>query len=376
MVTYPEPKDLPPIHGLPDPLTYLGGARVESAADWTDRRKPELRQLFQYYMYGTQPPRETAAVPTLLLENRKALGGKATLREVAVHVGAPADGPVHVLLALPNTATGPVPTFIGLAFAGNHAAVDDPGVRDPTAGEPVPEGRPAPPARGGHSDVWNIERAIDRGYGVALFRTADVAPDRPDWPTAAGPGPSGTIALWAWGASRVLDYLETVPEIDAKRVAVVGHSRNGKSALVAAAFDDRFALAIPHQSGCGGAAPSRTTVGEKLVNINGAFPHWFEARFREFNDHPERLPFDQHCLIALCAPRPVLVSNAVEDRWCNPSGQFKMLRAAESVYRLLGAPGLDTDYLTGRLGFYLRPGRHSMTPDDWQVFLDYADRHL
>jgi hypothetical protein len=173
--------------------------------------------------------------------------------------------------------------------------------------------------------------------------------------------------------------------VDPQRIAVVGHSRNGKTALLAGAFDERIALIVPLQAGCGGTAPSRTDDprAESVQRINTAFPHWFCGNFKKFNDDPARLPFDQHCLIALCAPRPVFVPNAEEDLWANPSGQFELLRAATPVYRLLGSPGLPDDARPqvhklhdSPLGYYLRPGRHAMTRTDWEAILDYADRYL
>jgi hypothetical protein len=182
---------------------------------------------------------------------------------------------------------------------------------------------------------------------------------------------------------RAVDYLVTDEDIDRGRIVVVGHSRLGKTALLAAAFDERIALAIPHQAGCGGTAPSRGKVGESVKQINDGFPHWFNGAFKEFNGRPERLPFDQHCLIALVAPRPVLFTNAVKDTWANPDGQFEVLKAAEPVYKLLGAGGLESRDVPGlsklsggTLGYFIRPGTHSMTAEDWRVFLDYADRHL
>jgi hypothetical protein len=159
----------------------------------------------------------------------------------------------------------------------------------------------------------------------------------------------------------------------------------GKTALLAAAFDDRIALAIPHQAGCGGSAPSRSKnpKAETVKRINTSFPHWFDDVFKEFNDQVERLPFDQNCLVALVAPRPVLFSNATEDQWANPDGQFDVLKAAEPVYKLLGAGGLDAravpepgKLVDSTLGYYIRPGKHSMTREDWKVFLDFADRHF
>lgn len=198
-----------------------------------------------------------------------------------------------------------------------------------------------------------------------------------------GPDAAGTIAVWAWGIHRAVDYLVTNPDIDRTRIAVVGHSRLGKTALLAAALDERLALAIPLQAGCGGTAPSRGKIGESVKQINDHFPHWFDAVFKQFNDRPDRLPFDQHCLVALVAPRPILFANAVEDTWANPEGQFQVLKAAEPVYRLLGAGGLDAQKMpepghlvASRLGYYIRPGKHSMTAEDWKVFLDFADRQM
>jgi hypothetical protein len=180
-----------------------------------------------------------------------------------------------------------------------------------------------------------------------------------------------------------VDYLVTDRRIDGRRIAAVGHSRNGKTALLAGAMDERIALAIPHQAGCGGTAPSRGTVGESVERINRAFPHWFGGRFKSFSREPSRLPFDQHSLVALMAPRPVLLSNAMEDQWANPAGQFEALKAAEPVYRLMNAGTVGSEtvpvlgmLLKGRLGYYIRPGKHSMTASDWRVFMEYADAHL
>src|SRR5207244_1581649 len=179
---------------------------------------------------------------------------------------------------------------------------------------------------------------------------------------------------------RALGYLLTNSDLDKNRIAVVGHSRLCKTALLAAAFDERIALSIPHQAGCGGTAPSRGKVGESVKQINDRFPHWFNGTFKEFNDKPERLPFDQNCLVALVAPRPVLFSNAKEDQWANPDGQFQVLQAADPVYRLLGAGGLDAKEMPelgklvdSKLGYYIRPGKHSMTREDWKIFVDFAD---
>jgi hypothetical protein len=300
---------------------------------------------------------------------------------------------------IPN-ARKPAPVFLGLNFAGNHAVLKDPDIRLPEVwmrptGAGVKSNRATDAGRGTQVDAWAVEQSIDRGYAVALFYHGDVDPDRNDFtdgvhphyfkPGQTKPGPHdwGTIAAWAWGFHRAVDYLVTDKDIDAKRIAVVGHSRLGKTALLAAAFDERIALAIPLQAGCGGTAPSRGKIGESVAQINKGFPHWFDAEFKSFNDQPDRLPFDQHSLIALVAPRPVLLANAVEDTWANPEGQFEMLKAADPVYRFLGVEGLKADrmppvgkLIDSRLGYYIRPGKHSMTKGDWKVFLDFADRHF
>jgi cephalosporin-C deacetylase-like acetyl esterase len=171
--------------------------------------------------------------------------------------------------------------------------------------------------------------------------------------------------------------------IDKERIIVYGHSRNGKTALLCGAFDERVAAVIPHQAGCGGTSPARGKTGEQLRDINKNFPHWFNDTYVQFNEHVERLPFDQHCLIAMCAPRPVLLTNAVEDQWANPVGQFENLQAADEVYRFLGAPGLEAQAMPkpgepvlSHLGYFIREGQHSVTEEDWKVFLDFADAQL
>ena len=277
-------------------------------------------------------------------------------------------------------------------FNGNHALLDDPAIRLPATwvpGRPGGKGNKATDAgRGKEKDAWALDQSIARGYAVAVFYSGDIDPDRKDVRGGLRPfidkdGKAGTLAAWAWGVHRVVDYLLTVPELDGKRIAVVGHSRMGKTALLAAAFDERIAIAFPHQAGCGGTAPSRGTVGESVKRINTAFPHWFNDEFKKFNDQTERLPFDQNCLAALVAPRPVLFSNATLDTWANPDGQFEVLQATDPVYRFLKAGGLEAKtrpevgvLSAGALGYFIRPGKHSMLREDWKVFLDFADKHL
>jgi hypothetical protein len=391
--SFPRVADLPDRPDLPDPLVMLDGTRVASREDWFGKRRPELKALFQHYMYGELPPAPATVNAAVEFEDRAAVGGKATLKELALTVGPDAAPPIRLLLIVPNHRKGPAPVFLGINFCGNHGLVNDRRVHIPTSWiysneTGVKDNRATEAGRGSRAASWSLEQSIDRGYAVASFYSGDVDPDRPDErgglrPYLKSAGDCGTILAWAWGLQRAVDYLVTDKEIDPKRIAVFGHSRLGKTALVAAAFDERIALAIPHQAGCGGTAPSRGKVGESVQQINDRFPHWFCATFKEFNSRPERLPFDQNCLAALVAPRPLLFSNAVGDTWANPRGQFDVLRATEPVYHLLGVRGLETaDFpppgrLVGdRLGYYIRAGGHSTTPDDWKVFLDFADRHF
>jgi hypothetical protein len=396
---FPEVSKLPPQPGLPDPLILFDGSRVTTKEQWVHQRRPELKALFEYYMYGRAPAPPAKVAAAVEREDHRFFDGKATKKEVTIHFGPSDCPPIHLLLVVPNNLKAPAPVFLGMNFCGNHALVKDPSVAIPTAwmyGQypGVKNNHATDAGRGTQVDVWAIEQSIDRGYAVATFYNGDIDPDRPDVregiqphyrKKGEKPGPHdwGTIAAWAWGVQRAVDYLRTNKDIDPARIAVVGHSRLGKTAVLAAAFDDRIALAIPLQAGCGGTAPSRGKVGESVKQINTGFPHWFNATFKEFNDQPDRLPFDQHCLVALVAPRPVLFSNAVEDTWANPEGQFEVLRAADPVYRFLGVDGLEAKRMprpgklvNSRLGYYIRPGKHSMTRDDWKVFLDFADKHL
>jgi hypothetical protein len=399
-VPFPDAARLPANPKLPDPLRMFNGERVRTRGQWVNKRRPELKALFQHYMYGTMPAAPKKITATVRRVDRHFFGGKATKREVTIAFGPPRTPRLHLLLVVPNGRKKPAPVFLGLNFHGNHTLVKDRSVALPTAWVPANtpgarNHRATEPGRGTEVGVWCLEGAIDRGYAVATCYCGDIAPDHPG--RADGvfphylkkgqkqPGPLdwGVIAAWAWGLQRAVDYLVTDKDIDRARIAVVGHSRLGKTALVAAAFDERIALALPHQAGCGGTAPSRGKVGESVKQINDRFPHWFNTEFKKFNGQPERLPFDQNCLVALVAPRPVLFTCAVADTWSNPEGQFQVLKAADPVYRFLKAGGLAAKsrpapgrLIASRLGYYIRPGKHSMGKEDWKVFLEFADKHF
>jgi hypothetical protein len=406
----PRPADLPPQAGLPDPLVMLDGRKVSSAEMWFKERRPELIRLFQHYMYGELPPSPDTVSGVVERVDVNFFGGKATLSEVTIRFGPSKVPPIHLMLVVPNKRTAPAPVILGMNYFGNHTLVQDPRVRladnwMPERGEGVVENHATDASRGSWVEIWRIEEVIDRGYAVATFYNGDIDPDTPDqrglqryFPTSDPADACGTIGAWAWGLQRAVDYLMAASGIDPQRIVVTGHSRLSKAALLAAAFDERIAMAIPHQAGCGGSAPSRARIAidkpwntldtpqtkppETVLDINQMFPRWFNARFKEFNDQPERLPIDQNCLVALCAPRPVLFTNGRADTWINPAGQFEVLRAAAPVYRLLGAGDFKAEELPadgapipGPLGYALRPGGHSLEREDWQTFCDFADQH-
>lgn len=393
---FPAPADLPAKSDFPDVLLAMDGEPIRNARKWFEKRRPELKTLFQHYQYGYIAPR-VPIQSKVEHTDTNLFGGRATLKLISISFPSPTTSKINLMLVTPNGRTRPAPVFLGLNFCGNHALLTNtsiplttnrlnskyPGVTNHHATEA---------ARGTQVDVWALGQSIERGYAVATFHYGDLQEDsaeakgsiRDALHGAKDPDHDwGAIAAWAWGLHRAVDYLMTDATIDNSKIAVVGHSRLGKTALLATAFDDRIALAIPNQAGCGGTAPSRSTVGESVKQINDRFPHWFCGAFKKFNDQPERLPVDQHCLIAICAPRPVLLSNATEDTWANPAGQFEMLKLADRAYRMVGKDGLNAtnmpaegNLIDSKLGYYIRAGKHSMTKGDWKVFLDYADKHL
>jgi hypothetical protein len=400
---FPAPAALPSRAELPDPLVTFDGRKVETREQWEKERKPELRALFQHYMYGFLPAKAGVSGAERRSDTN-AFGGKATLKEITLTIGE--KGPSwNLLLVVPNKRSGPAPVFVGLNFSGNHAIVADPAMAIPTTwmrqgkGDTVVNNRATEKGRGAAVGTWALEQSIDRGYAVATVYYGDIFPDKADFndglfkhlyqptPGQKSPGDTapGAIAMWAWGIHRIIDFLVTVPELDRSRLCVTGHSRLGKTALLATAFDERIALAIPHQAGCGGTGPSRSKnpKAETVKVINNAFPHWFDDHFKKFNEQVDRIPFDQHCLVALCAPRPVLYTNGIEDQWANPDGQLEMLKAASPVYRLYGKEGVAATEMPplgklvdSPLGYYCRTGPHVSDPDYWKTFLDYADKHL
>ena len=361
---------------LPDPLISQAGRKITTAAEWEKSRRPEVLELFREHVYGRMPTTPYRQTFTVVNENPRAMNGAATLKQIAIKIEADGGKPVTINLSLfiPNARTKPVPAFLLIC----NRSIDN---IDPT--------------REKKSEFWPAEEGIARGYAMAAFFNGDVAPDKKDSHdqgihgllNRGTPAPDawGTLAAWAWGASRCLDYLQTNPAIAKDQVAVIGHSRGGKTALWAGAEDQRFALVCSNDSGCGGAALSRRKTKEKetLPVINRAFPHWFNANFKTYNGREAELPVDQHMLVALMAPRAVAVHSSEQDLWADPRGEFLSVVHARPVFQLFGKqalgaapqmPAIDEPMHGDGAHYHIRDGKHNLTLVDWSSYWDFADR--
>ncbi|MFC1614561.1 acetylxylan esterase [Gemmatimonadota bacterium] len=393
-----------PTYSLPDPLVLTDGKPVTDAQTWWQRRRPEILSLFEQYIYGKTPDKKLEEMSFEISSiNINALDGKAIRKEITVYFTEEKnDSKMEILLYVPANNNKPAPVFLGLNYIGNQCVLDDSGIAltkrwvHDRKSYGVINHKVTEASRGTHVQQWQVERIIDRGYAFATIYYGDLDPDFDDGfkngvqplfykeeQTRPGPNEWGGIGAWAWGLSRAMDYLETDKDVESKRVALFGHSRLGKAALWAAAQDQRFALVVSNNSGCGGAALSRRQFGETVRTINNSFPHWFCGNFKNYNNRENELPVDQHQLITLIAPRPVYIASAEEDLWADPRGEFLSAKHASPVYRLLGTEGIARDEMPGVeepvksiIGYHVRPGAHDVTVYDWQQYLDFADRYM
>ena len=386
-----------PEYTLPELLRSTNGNDVRTAEEWESRRK-EIFELFQTHVYGRTPTEQLSDINFQLREQGDALSGRAIRKQVRINFTK--DGSVHadLLLLIPKRATKPVPVFLGLNFSGNHAVHSDPKI-EINAGwsRSTPNHKADPKDRGKNQGRWQPELLVENGYALATIYCGDLDPDKyvngfsdgvhplfyRDGQTKPEDDEWGSIGAWAWGLSRALDYLETEEDIDSKKVAVIGHSRLGKTALWAGANDERFALVISNNSGCGGAALFRRCYGERVHVMAQRFPDWFCVNYQKYAERENEMPVDQHMLIALMAPRPVYVASAVDDKWADPRGEFLAAKHASPAYSLFEKTGLPAEDMPeinspvhGTIGYHIRSGKHDVTRFDWEQYIAFADKHF
>ena len=392
-------------HPLPNVLECEDGTQVRDSASWISKRRPEILDLFSRYVYGKSPAQQIEIDWEEISVNLNALGGRAKRYEIAIYYGGKTRGVrVDLALYIPNSATNPVPLFLGCNFNGNQAVDSDSNIpintrwmRNTEDGKSVVNNHATDYARGFEATRWPLEQIIEKGFGVATFYYGDIEADHPEgWKTgiraALSPDKDltqfedddwGAISAWSWGLCRAMDYLVTNSAVDSQKIALIGHSRLGKAALWAGAQDERFALVISNNSGAGGISLARRDFGESIASINENFPHWFSGNYKRFNQSPETLPIDMHEMAALIAPRPLYIASAQEDLWADPKGEFLAGKFAEPVYSLFGKSGLGvTDWppvnqpVGENIGYHLRSGKHDVTAYDWQQFLRFASLHF
>ncbi len=382
---------------LPDPLVLSNGKRVNDAKTWMEKRRPEIVRLFEENQFGQSPGRPAGMSFDVFDKGTPAFDGKALRRQATIYFSSNKSGPkMDLLIYLPANATKPVPLLLNISFTANSNAVDDPGIKPGEIWSR--EKRRVPATKDGRFGSLNVLPFLAQGFGVATVYYGDIDPDflggvslgvRALYLKAghAEPAPNewGAIGAWAWGLSRALDYFETDKGIDAKRVAIVGVSRLGKTVLWAGAHDQRFAMVIASCSGEGGAALSRRNYGETIKHLTEPtrYPYQFCANYGRYGDRVNEFPVDAHMLLSLIAPRPVLLQTGDTDLWSDPKGEFLAAVAAEPVFTLLGKQGLGTDQMPAAgqpilhtLGYAEHAGGHGTVPGDWDIFLKFMQMHL
>jgi len=372
---------------LPDPLVLAGGGPVRDAGTWFGQRRPEILALYEAEIYGRVPATAPRVRFEVVERDVPALDGTAVRQRVTGHFGDKPGGPaVNVMIYRPAKATGPLPLVLHITFGGDPLLAPPPAPLAPGA---------TPPRR--FNDMGPVAEVLAHGYAYAVLRYSEIQADNKDGytggviglalaPGQVKPAPDewGTIAAWTWGLSRIMDYLATDPAVDAKRVALVGHSRLGKTVLWSGATDPRYALIYSSQSGEMGAALSRRDFGETVDDMATNYGYQFAGNLQKYIGRWNEMPHEGHLLVSLIAPRPVFISAGSGDLWSDPRGQFLATVAAGPVWRLLGQPdlgttempALDVPVTAGTLAYLEHDGPHIISPLDWKTFLGFADRFL
>jgi hypothetical protein len=387
---------------LPELLKLNNGQPVGDARTWVKKRRPEIRKLIEDNWFGRAPARPKEMTFEIVEQGAPAFDGKAVRRQVTIHFTKDRSGPkMDLLIYLPANAKGPVPLFLNMSFVANNLAVEDPNVKvgrrwDRESRTQVAADPPPPGARRFRS--LRVEQFLADGIGIATFNKDDLAPDftgsermgvkslflKPGQ-TQPADDEWGAIAAWAWGVSRALDYFETAKDVDARRVAIHGVSRLGKTALWAGAADERFAMVIASCSGEGGAAIARRNYGETLAHMAAPtrYPYQFAGNYAKYANRVDEWPVDASLLIAMIAPRPLLLQTGNTDKWSDPYGEFLAAVAAGPVYTLLGRKGLGTttfpapgEPILHDLGYLMHDGGHGTVPSDFDVYIRFMKMHL
>src|SRR5436190_1417250 len=369
-----------PLYTLPDPLVLANGQRVRNAAAWERQRRPEIMRLYETEIFGRVPANAPKVTWRVSETDAAARGGTVSIRKVIGAIGAGADAPkLPLTLYTPAAAKGRVPIILLVNFGGGAAPAPPPGAAANTGEPPV------------------AAEILARGWGYATIFYQDIQPDRrtsldegvialtrtPGQPAA--PDDWGAIGAWAWGVSRAIDYLVTDRSVDAKHIAVFGHSRLGKTALWAAANDPRIAAVFSSCAGEMGTALSRRDWGETVDDMAQNFPWWFSASFQKWTGRWSEMPVDAHMLIARSEERPIFVTGGTADQWADPVGIYLAAVAAGPVYKLLGGtdlgladprPPLDTPVTKGDIGWHYHTGPHAATPADWRAFLVFLEKYF
>ena len=388
-----------PQYTLPDPLVLPNGDDITKKSQWQIQRQ-RILNIFRDQVYGRVPDFPVETHFEDLSCSRSALGEQAIRKEIRITLKRGQKSlDLDLLIFLPNSASKrPVPVFMGMNFSGNHTIHPDPEISLSTKWIPDFPGaktinhRATEADRGIRQCRWPIEKIIHNRFGLVTLYYGDLDPDFDDgfqngihalFYNDGQDRPAsdewGSISAWAWGLQRAMDYCHIDEQIDETKVALIGHSRLGKTALWAAAQDERFAAIIANNSGCMGAAISKRQFGETIEAINNTFPHWFCENFKKYNGNEEELEFDQHFLIALLAPRPVYIASAQNDLWADPQGEFLGLKHAGGVYQLFDYHDLikaempDINQPVGnRIRYHIRPGDHDITNFDWGYYLNFV----